>query len=249
MAVTRSKGMTISDELKVYFSELIKPLVTNTSLTNLFEEFEKNVIVNLEKRISAQDEKIEELESDLLIKENTINLLRKRLDVVEVTADDNEQYSRRSCLRIHGIEFNEDDRENMDDILEKCCNEIEIPFNKNDIDRVHRTGRPLTTDGKTVKSIIVKFNSWNSRKRFYHARPRMNPSNKEKPGTFTFSVSPDLTKRRYELLKYARGIVNNNEKVAFVFADINCSLGIKANDNRYLYFNSKSKLDSIISSI
>ena len=68
--------------------------------------------------------KIEELESDLLIKENTINLLRKRLDVVEVTTDDNEQYSKRSCLKIHGIEFNEDNRENMHDILEKCCNKI-----------------------------------------------------------------------------------------------------------------------------
>ena len=62
-------------------------------------------------------------------------------------------------------------------------------------------------------------------------------------------MSPDLTKCRYELLKYARGIVNDNENVAFAYADINFSLGIKTNDNRYHYFNNKSKLESITSSL
>ena len=115
------------------------------------------------------------------------------------------------------IEFNEDDRENKDDILEKCYNEFKISIKKI---LIEYTGLEDLQQLMIKRSnpLLVKFNSWYSCKRFYQARPKMNPRNKRKPGTFTFSVSPDLIKRRYKLLKYARGIVNDNEIVAFAFA-------------------------------
>ena len=46
----------------------------------------------------------------------------------------------------------------------------------------------------------------------------------KKTGEVSFSVSLDLTKRRYNLLKLAQGIVKEMDNASFVCADVNCSL-------------------------
>ena len=95
------------------------------------------------------------------------------------------------------------------------------------------------TDSKRkVRSIIVRFKSWESRTVFYKACPRYFMNDRKKPGAKSFSVSLDLTKRRYALLSKAKGLVKDNPSVASAFCDINCSLAIKFNDNKYKYFNS-----------
>ena len=73
---------------------------------------------------------------------NTIDVLLSKL---EVKADDNERYSRRSCLRIHGInKYDENSsNENMEDILSNCYEKVDVPFNHNEINRVHRIGKPF----------------------------------------------------------------------------------------------------------
>ena len=63
-------------------------------------------------------------------------------------------------------------------------------------------------------------------------------NDRKKPGAKSFSVSLDLTKRRYALLSKAKGLVKDNPSVAYAFLDINCSLAIKYNDNTYKCFNS-----------
>ena len=47
-------------------------------------------------------------------------------------SDDNQQYIRRSRLRILGIEFNEGDGGDVMEEIEKCCNVMGIPFNENE---------------------------------------------------------------------------------------------------------------------
>ena len=46
--------------------------------------------------------------------------------------------------------------------IEKCCNVMGIPFNENEIDRADGIGKPFLDkeQKKKVKSIIVKFKSW-----------------------------------------------------------------------------------------
>ena len=84
--ITRSKSsglnMSITAEVREYFNNLIKSLVT--------------------KKLREQHLKIQELESKTHSQENAFKKLER-------ISDDNEQYSRRSCLRIHGIEFKEGD--------------------------------------------------------------------------------------------------------------------------------------------
>ena len=82
-----------TDELKCY--QL--PLVTDNSLEELFNKLKDEIMTTFDEKLSEQNAKIEKLESIIIIHENTIHQLL-------IKCDDNEQYSRRSYLRIHGVE-------------------------------------------------------------------------------------------------------------------------------------------------
>ena len=58
----------------------------------------------IEDKFKEQNDRIEELESKLAMKQNIV-------DHLEIKCDDNEQYSRSSCLRIHGLHFSSDEHE------------------------------------------------------------------------------------------------------------------------------------------
>ena len=244
--VTRSsskkKNMSVvSQEIQDYFSELVKPLATNEILNKMFKKLKEEIVSEFETKYNEQNKKIEELKSQIALKDQTIAGLMTK-------CDDNQQYSRRSCLRIHGIETKT--KESNEDIIEKvkeCYEASEIPFNEANIDRARRIGKEYSdkTTGKKVKSIIVKFKSWKSRQQLYNSRLRFDKNRKKKPGQH-FTISVGLTKRRYELLMKARGLIKDNDSIDFVFSDINCSLGVKFNDDSFKYFNSEQELYNII---
>ena len=125
--ITQSKSsglnMSITAEVREYFDNLIKPLVTNKSLEELLYKFKEGIISKFEDKLREQNLKIQELESKIHSQENTFKKL-------EIISDDNEQYSRRSCLRIHGIEFEEGDSGDVMEELGKCYNVMGILFNK-----------------------------------------------------------------------------------------------------------------------
>ena len=137
MVVTRSSAKSesmsdISEEIRQYFSELIKPLATNTSLKEIFGKMKEEVIY---KKYSEHNGKIYELESRVAIQRKTIkNLLTK--------CGDNEQYTCCSFLRISGIESNSNKKN--EDVIEKireCHNALELTFNEEVIDRAHSIQR------------------------------------------------------------------------------------------------------------
>ena len=103
--------------------------------------------------------------------EGNISLQANTIDQLIIKCDDNEQYSRRSCLRIHGIECSDDERnDNVLERVKECYEEISLSFQDGNIDRVHRIGQTYTYKNiiKKVKFIIVKFNYWKSREQFYN---------------------------------------------------------------------------------
>ena len=65
-------------------------------------------------------------------------------EIIEsIKCDDNEQYSRRYCLRMHGLKY--DKNENQNDIVSKvleCFSEIGLSYEEAEIDMVHRIGKP-----------------------------------------------------------------------------------------------------------
>ena len=120
--------------MKYYFEKLIEPLVTNKLLEDLLNILKDDLSKKFDEKISEQSAKIEKFGSIISIYENTI-------DQLLVKCNGNEQYSRRSCLRIHGVEVKE--KEGKDDVmntLEQCYSSLDVPFNPNDVDRAHLIG-------------------------------------------------------------------------------------------------------------
>ena len=95
--------------------------------------------------------------------------------------------------------------------------EIRLPYEKAEIDRVHRIGKAYENENSalTMKPIIIKFKSWRYRQDVYWNRTRRFENSKKKPGENSLSVLLHLTKRRYNLLKIALGIVKEMETISF----------------------------------
>ena len=242
MVQTRSSAMSkIPSDIKEYFTSLVQPLVTQEAINTMFIKFKEEILSKLEQRILEQDQRIKKLESTLAVREKIIENL-------VINCDNNEQYSRRSCLRINGMQVQES--ENSNEVLSKvksCYEEVGVDFNESCIDRAHRVGKSYDVNGVRYQSIIVKFRSWNDRAKLYRARPKFKPDHMKNSDTLGFNVAVDLTKRRYELLRSARETIKDNSKVKFAYADINCSLALCLHDNSFCYFNSEDDLKQILS--
>ena len=213
--------MAVSNEVKDYFANLIEPLATHYSIQKMFDDFEKNIvskIEKLEKHNEEQVRRIEMLEANCSLRQNIIDNLHEHVKQLERNCDSNEQYSRRTCLRINGIEW-KDEHEDVNQIVEDCCHEMGIPYDAKDIDRAHRIGKELfdRETKRTTKSIIIKFSSWESRKWFYNARPKAYVKGKKKPGPRKFGIAVDLTKKRHILLQHAKGVIKHYPEVNFCF--------------------------------
>ena len=70
-----------------------------------------------------------------------------------------EQYSRCSCIRIHGVKNYENDDVNVMNKIEKCYDEIFGKFDPKEKDRLFQIGKPVfDADSKQkTRLIIVKF--------------------------------------------------------------------------------------------
>ena len=136
--------MSITAEAREYFDNLIKPLVTDKSLEELIHIFKEGIISKSEDKLREQNLKIQEIESKIHSQENAFKKL-------EIISHDNEQYNRRSCLRIYGIEFKEGDSGDVMEELEKCYNVMGIPLNENEIDRAHGIGKPFSDKERKKK--------------------------------------------------------------------------------------------------
>ena len=96
MVVTRSSAkitnMSVSQEIREYFSELVKPLATNGVLENMFKKLKEEIISKFEEKFDEQNRKIDELEGKIAIQANTI-------DHLIIKYDDNELGKGKRMLR------------------------------------------------------------------------------------------------------------------------------------------------------
>ena len=246
--------MTISKEIKEYFSQLLEPLAKNDSILSMLNKFKEEVLA----KVTEQAKRIDELEGLIAVKENVIQKLtyncnnnEKQVAELKINCDNNEQYSRRSCVRIHGKKFDEKTAKEEDiyKIVENCYTTMGLQFNKDAIDRAHRIGKVIidAESGVKSKSIIVKFKSWSDRTAFYKNRPKRYVNGEKKPGAADFSVSLDLTKRRYDLLKSVQRVVKNYSDICYAFCDVNCSLGLKLTNGKLVFFNDEDQFQDCLS--
>ena len=165
----KTENMAISEEIRNCFSDLIKLVATNQSLKKMFQE---EIISKFEEKLEEQMNWIDKLEGKLEL-EGEIGL-QKTSDRLEIKCDNNEQYSRCTSIRIHGIEVPENKSiDNIMVVVKSCQEKVNVPFEQDNIDCAHRVGKKYTDENtaKKVQSIIVKFKSWKPCKEFNDARP------------------------------------------------------------------------------
>ena len=149
--------------------ELAKSLVW--SLRNIEAKVKDLSKVNEETKISqikvtdsfdALSKTNDELETEIKNKDEKIQFLENRVEILEEEKesqgkqiDDLEQYSRRNCLLLHGVD--ELNAECTDEIIIKTyAEELGICVKQEDLDRSHRLVKVKRNDSKP-QPIIVKF--------------------------------------------------------------------------------------------
>ena len=152
-------------------------------------EFMSAKFDDLEKEIKKKDEKINQLEK-------TIENLAEKQKSLSSEIDDLEQYSRRNCLVLHGV--NESNDENTNEIIIKTFSEeLGVEIKEDDLDRSHRLGKPKRKDSKPGP-IIVKFARYAVRREIF--------VNKRKLEGKRLLVTEGLTSSRMQLLGEAQRI-------------------------------------------
>ena len=136
------------------------------------------------------------------------------------------------------------DRETSSDALEKVKeiyaeSNLEIP--DLNLDRAHRIGKSYFDKIKKVKckSIIVRFNTFRHRTLLYRSKKDV----KQKKG---YKIRLGLTKRRYLMLSEANKLASDNQNANFCYADVNCRLKIRWNDNQEDFFDTLEDLRDLL---
>ena len=157
-------------------------------------------LVDLAESVKFMTSKFDELEKDRKEKEKIINNLKgevsylsEKLGKLEESIDAQQQYSRRNCLLLHGIE--ETKGEDTDDlVLEVLNDDMGLNISKTALDRSHRIGNPKTK--KKSRPIIVKFVRYYDRRDVFVNKKCLKGKGK--------SITESLTAFRMQKLKNAR---------------------------------------------
>jgi len=233
MTVTRKMAQEVKDIINKKLDELALSLASKDSIEGL-----RSLILEQNQKILKQNEQISSLQNtiakqdDIISKmEDKLCILSSSIENIKAQSDNNEQYSRRYCLRISGIdkEHNESSNLCLNKVVEVCKN-LDINIDSSDIDRAHRVG-------KDKRAIIVKFFSFKKRTEVYKARKKENNNVK---------IYLNLTKARLNLLDGARSMINVNSNIEFVFADINCNPVAKLKNGSFVFFNNLDRIKSIL---
>ena len=84
---SRKDKKMVSKEISDYFTKLVEPLVTMQRLEEMFSKFKEEIIERFGEKLTAQNEKIVDLEEKIALQE-------KKIENLSIKCDDNEQYSR-----------------------------------------------------------------------------------------------------------------------------------------------------------
>ena len=150
----------------------------------------------------------------------TIENLTEKQKSLSSEIDELEQYSRRNCLTLHGV--NESNDENTNEIkIKTFSEELGVKIKEDDIDTSHRLGKPKRKDSKP-RPIIVKFARYAVRREIF--------INKRNLKGKRLLITESLTSSRMQLLgdaqtKYGiRNVWTSDGRVM-----------VKENDKIFLY--------------
>ena len=125
-------------------------------------------LIDLTSSVEFLTSKFDEIERERKEKDELINILQIEVSSLKVEvknlekkSDDQEQYSRRNCLLIHGwTETKTEDTDEM--VLDVINNKLNIEMSQISIDRSHRLGK-RRGPGQKPRATIVKFTRYKYR--------------------------------------------------------------------------------------
>ena len=135
------------------------------------------------RKTAKKDKIIEDLKLE-------VDSLSTKIEKLEKLQDQQEQYSRRNCLLVHGI--GEEKEEFTDEVIINILNE---KLGLDNICGTRRIGEPKKTRGKT-RPIIVKFVRYNDRNRVFRNKKKLNGQK--------ISITESLTKIGMDKLRQAK---------------------------------------------
>ena len=98
-----------------------------------------------------------------------VSTLKGRVEILEKESDDQEQYSRRNCILVHGLEENKD--EITDDLVASFMRDkMYIDLSVTDINRSHQIGKP---NPRKKRPIVVEFVRYNDRKKVFSNKKKL----------------------------------------------------------------------------
>lgn len=155
-------GMTQEEFCEAFLSALNNGAIAN-KLKSIIAGDLITEVQSLREAVKGRDEKIKQLSEELVTLRNDV--------------DELEQYSRRNSLRITGIpETPHEDLVAVTLNLFKWRMKVTPAVGTQDIDRVHRVGKP--EPGKT-RAILLKFSTYRVRQRVFGARGMLRPGGRD----------------------------------------------------------------------
>lgn len=176
--------------------------LSNIDVQNAFGDIMKGAFLDyfskLESIVTSQGKRISNLERDLSKAITEKNEAEKELQQLL-------QYTRRNAVRITNPAWLEPIRtpensavEDTDALVLQLAASLDVNLQPWEISRSHRVGKPR--QGASPRPILVKFISYNARKRLYDARKTL----KNRPDLRNVFINEDLTKANGKLAFEAR---------------------------------------------
>ena len=124
-----------------------------------------------------------------------IDTLKARVASLEGIVEEQEQYSRRNCVRVW-MDQKEEQADSTDDIILSVAKKMDVDVKMDEICRSHRVGRTSDRRDAKPRAIICRFTSYRVKQRFMRGRKGLKDTK--------IYVSDDLTRQRADLFNKTR---------------------------------------------
>ena len=267
--ITKSMGLDHKEFIQAFLAAL-----NNDSVVNKLDErlvgnlkFEMAKMNDISDKLSKEldnfrdintqlQKEVSELRDIVKSKDSKITALEARVENLESKIDQQEQYSRRNSLRVSGIPEETDEV-----IIPKVINllntelKLQIPIEPQEIDRLHRVGKPKQS---SPRAVLIKFARYTNRAKVYKNRFQLKratdkiPSNEairdltsenDNQQKQVLYINEDLTQFRSKLLYQAR-VLKKDKRIKECWSSDGALL-IKDNDGRISTINTMTDLNRI----
>ena len=203
MPTTQTRKTTRPKTVKKPSTPSVKSIIDSLSdpdspfIMSIANALKKHISDAIKHELEPHLAQIRKLTHEVHEKEQMITELEQKVDNIE-------QYMRRDCLTVTGIK--ESLNENTDElIIDMAKSKLNVELTPTDISRSHRIPggppRPDTLNNGSPRAIIVKFATYNARKKVYSSRRLL----KDSPDKMF--INEVLTRKRSALAFQARQLI------------------------------------------